>query len=68
MKKRFFAALAGLLAVPASAFAWGETVEWEALITSAHFTGIKADVLLAVGGILMILLIIMGLKALARIF
>lgn len=63
MKKRFFAALAGLLA-PASAFA----VDWEPMITSAHFTGIKGDVLLAVGGILMILLIIMGLKALARIF
>jgi len=66
MKKRLFAVLAALLS-PASAFAFGETA-WSPLITAEHFTGIKADVLLAVGGILTIILIIMGLKALARIF
>jgi hypothetical protein len=64
MKKRYLAALAALLS-PASAFAL-ET--WEPLITAQHFTGIRADILLAVGGILGILLIILGLKALARVF
>ncbi len=66
MKKRILAALAALI-VPASAFAWGETT-WTPLIESSYFTGIRADLLLAVGGIISLLLIIAGVSVLAKVF
>ena len=65
-RNRYLAWLAGLgLLVPARVYALGET--WTPLITTEHFTGIKADTLLAVGGILTIILIIAGLGILMRV-
>ncbi len=64
MKKRYFAALASLL-VPAQAFA---SFTWEPLIEASYFTGIRADLLLAVGGLISLLLIIAGVSVLAKVF
>ena len=59
------ALLAGLgLLVPARVFA---QTTWTPLITAESFTGIRADTLLAVGGILTIVLIIAGLGILMRV-
>ena len=65
MKKKIFAALTALL-VPAQAFALGET--WTPLISASDFTGIRTDLLTAVGGIIMLLLIIAGVALLSKIF
>ncbi len=63
--KQQLAFLAGLgLLLPARVFA---QTTWTPLITAEHFTGIKADTLLAVGGILTIFLIIAGLGILMRV-
>jgi hypothetical protein len=63
--KKHFALLAGLgFLLPSRVFA---TETWAPLITAEHFTGIKADTLLAVGGILTIILIIAGLGILMRV-
>lgn len=63
MKKRILAALTVLL-VPAQAFAQS----WTPLITSSVFEGPRTDMLTAVGGIVTLLLIIVGIGYLSRIF
>jgi hypothetical protein len=43
-------------------------MDWTPLITSAHFDGIRADLLTTVAGIVTLLFILLGLSILYRVF
>ena len=43
-------------------------MSWQPLITTADFLGIQADLLVAVGGILSLVLIVVGLGILIKAF
>ncbi len=64
MKKKFAVVLASLL-LPAPAFA---NFTWTPLLDSSYFTGIRADLLVAVGGLITLFLIIAGVGLLIKVF
>lgn len=61
MKKRI-AILLAVIGCPSVALA-----EWTPLITDSMFTGIRTDMLVAVGGILGLALIVFGLSMIMRV-
>lgn len=61
--KKIFAALSAMIFV-SSAYA----AEWTPLITASDFDGPKTDLMTAVGGIVLFLFVIVGLRYLSRIF
>lgn len=63
MKKRTALIMASIIAVPGVALA-----EWTPLVQSSDFTGIRTDLLTAVGGIMSLVLIVVGVGILIRMF